>query len=219
MKHPAKFTRSILEAIEPLVPTHHYPRVLDPFAGTGLVHDLPHDTYGVEIEREWATMRAGTIVADALWLPFPDGAFDAIVTSPCYGNRLADHHNARDDSTRRSYTHDLGRTLHPSNAGSMQWGDEYRGFHSAAWCEVWRVLKPSGRFVLNVKDHVRKGEFQEVPAWHYTTCVSVGFTPTASFTVETPSMKYGDLKTLARAPHEWVYVFDKIVTSTGAAPW
>jgi tRNA G10 N-methylase Trm11 len=84
-------------------------------------------------------------------LPFADASIDAIVTSPTYGNRLADHHRASDPLLRRSYTHDLGRPLHSENSGAMQWGDAYRAFHRRAWAEAVRVLKPGGRFVLNVK--------------------------------------------------------------------
>ena len=82
------------------------------------------------------------------------------MTSPTYGDRLADHHDARDGSVRHSYKHDLGRDLHPDNSGAMQWGPAYRDFHTAAWVEVRRVLRPGGRFVLNVKDHVRGGVVQ-----------------------------------------------------------
>jgi tRNA G10 N-methylase Trm11 len=95
------------------------------------------------------------VVGDALALPFPDATFDAVVTSPTYGNRMADHHHARDGSLRYSYTHTLGRSLHPNNSGTLHWGAEYQRFHSLAWREVWRVVRPGGRFVLNIKDHVR----------------------------------------------------------------
>ena len=97
-------------------------------------------------------MHPGTIVADALALPFPDGAFDAIVTSPTYGNRYADHFTPKEGTewTWRSYTLDLGRKLHPNNSGQLQWGPEYRTFHTRAWAQAVRVLCPGGRFVLNI---------------------------------------------------------------------
>ena len=112
---------------------------------------------GVELEPEWVAMHSRTIVGDALDLPFHDDTFDVVATSPCYGNRLADHHNAQDGGRRHSYTHDLGRILHSHNAGTLHWGDAYRIFHVAAWAEAVRVLVPSGLFVLNISDHLRKG--------------------------------------------------------------
>lgn len=74
--------------------------VLDPMAGIGRIHDLDARiavTFGVEIEPEWAIQRTGTTVGDATNLPasWADN-FDAIVVSPVYGNRMSDHHEAKD---------------------------------------------------------------------------------------------------------------------------
>lgn len=118
--HPAKFSSSILTVLAGLVQPEW--RILDPFAGTGRVHSLGSNTWGVEIEPEWASMHPRTIVGDALHLPFAAKSFDAVITSPTYANRLADHHEAKDGSVRHSYRHDLGRPLHPSNSGQLQWG-------------------------------------------------------------------------------------------------
>ena len=45
------------------------------------------------------------MIGDATALPFADWTFDAVITSPTYGNRMADHHNAQDGSRRVSYRH------------------------------------------------------------------------------------------------------------------
>lgn len=205
--HPAKFS-------DPLLPIFAaalvgYDRVLDPFAGTGKVHQLDgHRTVGVELEAEWARQHPATIVGNALTLPFPVGAFDAVCTSPTYGNRLADHHDARDGSERHSYTHDLGRPLHPDNSGALAWGERYRAFHERAWAEVTRVCSPSARFVLNVSDHIRQNERLPVAAWHIGHLCRHGWALYDLVPVETRRLRYGD-NAEARPLVEYVAVFDR----------
>lgn len=204
--HPAKFTDSILDAVRPFLPG--VGTVLDPFAGTGKVHLLATPTLrtvGVEIEPEWATMHPSTVVGNALALPFGDNTFDAIVTSPTYGNRMADHHEARDGSKRMTYRHTLGRKLHEANSGAMQWGREYKEFHLATWREALRVLRPGGTFVLNCSDHVRKGEVQRVTMWHWQALWTFGLRTVAVRKVATPRMRYGQNGN-TRVAHEWVIV-------------
>lgn len=168
IKHPAKFSDNLLDKIQEML-AEATGLLLDPFAGTGKVHQLAGpdlQTVGVELEPEWANMHPNTIVGNALNLPFPANTFDYIVTSPVYGNRMSDHHNAKDGSVRHTYKHSIGRDLHPSNAGQIQWGIRYRTFHELAWSEVYRVTKPGGKFILNTSNHIRKGEEQKVTEWH-----------------------------------------------------
>lgn len=215
-EHPAKFTAVLIDKFaeilnEPLVidPV----RILDPFAGTGRIHLLRtystmFETLGVEIEPEWATMHPDTVVADAHHLPFRDGWFDAIVTSPCYGNRMADHHNAKDGSRRVTYRHLLKRPLHPNSSAQMQWGDRYRRFHVEAWEEARRVLRVDGRFVLNISDHIRKGKRQRVTAWHVDTLLGLGFELESCHRIPTPRFRFGQ-NASARIQYESIIVFTK----------
>ena len=205
-RHPAQYTPALLPIMAGMLCGAR--RVLDPFAGKGGVFKLGAwlpgvEIHGVEIEPEWASCDARVTQGNALHLPWPAGAFDAICTSPTYGNRLADHHHARDASRRRSYTHDLGRPLHPDNAGRLHWGDAYRDFHGRAWAEARRVLEPNGRFVLNCKDHVRGGVMQEVTAWHVETLQGLGFGVVRWERVPCPGLRWG-ANHAARAGYESV---------------
>jgi tRNA G10 N-methylase Trm11 len=205
VKHPARFSSALLPVLAEAV--EGFGLVLDPFAGTGRIHDLPNMTVGVEIEPDWARMHPDTIVGDATQLPFRAASFNAVVTSPTYGNRFADHHTARDGSSRRSYTHDLGRKLAANNSGAMHWGDAYRALHVAAWREVHRVLVADGRFVLNIKDHLRNHKRQRVTAWHVATLLDVGFDIVSCQPVAVSGMRYGANR--ERVGHELVIAFDK----------
>lgn len=213
MKHPARYSTELMPVLAGAL--EGYPKVLDPFAGTGRIHELMGvvpdiETYGIEIEPEWAAMTARTEVGNALALPFEDDFFDAACTSPTYGNRHADHHNANDPSTRHSYTHDLGHALQPDNSGVMHWGGGYRHFHRQAWAEVNRVLRPGGRFVLNISDHIRRGDRQPVTAWHIDTIMrgSGPFELTDVIVVKTRRNRFGE-NADARVDNEFVVVFDK----------
>jgi tRNA G10 N-methylase Trm11 len=187
-------------------------KVLDPFAGTGGIHKLSaRQTVGVELEPEWANQHPNTIIGNALNLPFPDASFDAIATSPTYGNRMADHHDAKEGSTRHTYKHTLGRNLTDTNSGAMQWGNTYRQFHRKAWAEAIRVLKPGGRLVLNISDHIRKGQPQGVNLWHVAALCELGLTFHEAVPIETKRQRHGANAHL-RVGNEWIITFTKDAT-------
>ena len=172
-------------------------RVLDPMAGIGRVHDLPGKTVGIELEPEWASQHPETKVGDALHLPFRPGRFDVICVSPAYGNRFADHHEAKDGSRRRSYRHDLGRMPTEGSSTVLHWGPKYREFHEAAWAEATRVLMPGGLFVLNVSDFVSGSRGRDgddvvlVAEWHLAVLFRLGYRLESATTVATPRMRDG----------------------------
>ena len=211
MKHPAKFTDVILDRARPFVQAKGG-LWLDPFAGSGKIHLLNDvcKTIGVEIEQEWADLHPDTICGDStmLLLLFKMGLFDGIFTSPTYGNRMADHHNAQDGSTRHTYTHYLGRTLHDNNSGKMQWGEAYRTLHRAVWWQCFCVLKPGGMMLVNVSNHIRKGVEIPVVSWHFDTLRELGFERNTELMIPTPRLGHGE-NDKARVDHEVLLVMTK----------
>lgn len=202
---PAAFSDAIITRLQSLVPPG---RILDPFAGTGRIHELASDgrrTTGVEIERELAALHRNTFLGDALNLqPLIDHevrfpvTFDSVVTSPTYGNRFADAHNAKDDSVRRSYTHDMRRMtgdptrkLHKNNSGTLHFGPAYLDFHRRVWVECARVLVPGGFMFLNISDFIRRGKRVPVVASHKGLLRRAGFEVLGEEQVGTPRMRYG----------------------------
>lgn len=210
-RHPAKFSPAVLDAMIDLWPmltavmgpplddvTDRY-NLLDPFAGSGRVHVLgqylPVDTVGVEIEAEWAAEHPATRHGDATELPAEwTGSFDLLFSSMVYGNRLSDHHDARDDSERHTYTHYLGHDLQPNNAGRMHFPSKpYIDLHEKAWREGIRVVRPGGLIVLNVSNFlVDKGATERrVVEFHTNALLMGGCFLEAVCPIETPRLAHG----------------------------
>lgn len=201
--HPARFNDLVLEEMAYWLPEGAL--VLDPFSGVGRLKEIKKlETVRVEIEPDWADH----IVGDALQLPFRDAVFDAVATSPCYGNRMADHHNARDPSKRHTYKHYLGHDPHPRSAAVLQWGEKYRLFHRVAWREAVRVLRPEGTFLLNSSDHIRKGKVMHVTQFHIDTLVRLGLQRERTVLIGTGRLRHGQNHE-ARVDYETVTILRK----------
>ena len=205
-RHPAKFGPDIMAVIG----RHARGRVLDPFAGIGRIHAIAGlgdvtTTTGVELEPEWAAAHPSTIVGNALALPYRAATFDTIATSPCYGNRMADHHEAHDGSRRYSYTHCLGRSLHPESSGLLGFGERYRRFHVQAWDEARRVLRPGGLFIVNVADFMRRGQTMPVVSFHRMALGRLGLALIHEIYLPKRGLRDGANRG-ERTPHEVVLV-------------
>jgi hypothetical protein len=192
--------------------------VLDPFAGTGRIARLKE--YGFtgriianEIEAEWAAacVLAGCDIVlheDAEQLPalFPQG-YDAVCTSPTYGNRMADHFVPKDSSTRYTYRSALGHDLAEGNTGRMQFGERYCAKHIACYAHLCALLRPGAVFILNTKDFIRNGKRVEVTKFH-TEALSRHLTPVTARQIASPGIRHGQNGD-RRIAYETITIFQK----------
>lgn len=211
VRHPAPFSNSIIDKLCELVPDGVY---LDPFCGIGRAFQLTRDGrgfVGIELEEEWAEQArnrakefgdthgaASVITGDSLLImkQISKGKhpkqFDGIVTSMVYGNRMSDHHNAQDMSTRRSYTHYLGRPLTEGNSGVMYfWQPEYKEFHLRAWKLCAKVTKKGGLGFFNTSDFIRDKEIVKAVKWHAKALGKTGWKVEDIVDVGTPRFRDG----------------------------
>jgi len=138
---------------------------------------------------------------------FENNSIDAICTSPTYGNRMADSHNAKDASKRITYTHMIGHKLSEGNTGGMQWGEKYRNKHSDCYKEFNRILKNGGLCIVNISNHIRNGEEIDVVAWHKSE-LSKLFRFKEEKKITTPRMGFGQ-NADKRVHYESILVFIK----------
>lgn len=213
-RHPAKYsdavTVEIARMLRRYVPVGSL--VLDPFAGVGGIHvHAPEwDTRGIELEPAWADQHPRTQVGSVLHLPYDAGSVPAVVTSPCYGNRMADTYlGDAKGSKRHTYTTALGYVPGPESAAVLQWGPEYREFHLRAWTAVNDALMVGGVLILNISDHIRARKVQPVTIWHQATLMDLGFQMLEAVAAMTPRNGHGQ-NGAARVPNEWVIAFRKV---------
>jgi ubiquinone/menaquinone biosynthesis C-methylase UbiE len=97
----------------------------------------------------------------------------------------------------------------------MQWGHGYRVLHERAWTEAYRVLKPGGAVILNIKDHIRGGALIHVSAWHIATLQALGLRLVEIETVPASMLPRRDTSRLGVA-HEYLFTLSKPVRFSAA---
>lgn len=199
VKHPATFSEELFPVFMSIIDKYKIKSILDPFAGIGKIGKLKEFGYcgtifANEIEPEWIFDNKYncdyTFCEDAETLKIP-ATVDAIITSPTYGNRMADHHNAKDGSKRITYTHYLGRNLNEENTGKMQYGDRYKEKHIRIYKNLESIIAPDGYFIINISNHIRNGKEVDVVNFHRDTILQMGFVQLEDYEIQTKRMKYG----------------------------
>lgn len=218
--HPAKFSPNIITELERFI-VGYVPDdsvIVDPFAGPGGIHqivDRVNDTQvmglwsiGVEIEPEWARADPRTITGDSRRLADiiepPDERPLVVITSPAYGNRMADQYAGdAKGSTRHTYRVKLGRELDPNSGARLHFGLDYQLLHRRVWKQCAK-LEPEF-MVVNVKNFIRRDEIVDVVGWHRETLGKVGFDVTREITVPVTGNRHGANGDL-RVDHEIILV-------------
>lgn len=212
-KNPAKFSDSILQVIEnyilaklPLEST-----ILDPFGGSGKIAKIKDNVdvkiHCNDIENGWKEKFPVDMWyhQDAEFLT-TDCTFDAIITSPTYGNRMADHHNAKDASKRITYTHRYGNKLTEGNTGVMHFGNEYKNKHYKIFVHLKQLLKTNGYLMVNVSNFIRSGKEVDVVGWWQEMLSSIGYIFIEKIPIATPRMRYG-ANAKSRVDNEYLLIY------------
>lgn len=212
-KHPAVMGVHLINACKKHLPFLGC-RVLDPFAGIGTTAKflIDYDVVGVELEPEWANQSPKTICGDSLKIVPLIGKFDAIVTSPAYGNRMADDFEAKDNSKRITYRHTIGRKLTAGTTANLHFGHkngEYEKLHEKIWQVCVNALSDNGVFVLNCKDFIRNSKIIEVTNWHKNVIKGFGMQIVEENKIPSKGMCFGK-HAEKRINHENIICFKKI---------
>ena len=173
--HPAKFSDSIVPVLRDILPDH-LSYVVDPMAGVGKIVEagFPCPIICNEIEPEWSsqikqTDQVEVLTGDCRDIDLPidrDNGPLAVVTSPPYGNRMADFFvSKRPESMKHRYAGDLGRKLSKGSVASVAFGDTFKTEMLSCYQPIWRQMQKGDLFVLNVSNFIRSYEEQNVESF------------------------------------------------------
>jgi len=172
-KHPAPYIPTLVETILKLWGKG---KILDVMMGLGttifVATKLEFDAYGVDIEETFVTEAKNMLqkrilltptgkwfvcVADARKLPFKNDFFGTIIFSPPYFDTVKYSENNK------------------NNIGSISDYGSYLEEMKKVYAECYRVLEPSSKMIVVVKDLNREGKRIPIGADTIVLCRDVGF--------------------------------------------
>ena len=212
-RHPAKFSNELL----PIIAKYCYGDIVDIMGGTGKVgllknyNSLIKSVCSNEIEEEWANQGTANgvdvvVIGDARFIT---GKFDCIVTSPPYGNRMADNFKpGKPDSMRSRYAGDLGRTPTKGSTSCSQFGDKYTNEMADIYENVFKNVE-FDLFILNVSNFIRQFKEVDVIGWYRDFFLSRNFVLVAEEKVKTRRHRGVGANSHLRVETESVLVFKR----------
>jgi tRNA G10 N-methylase Trm11 len=214
MKHPAKYSNHFIPVLANLASKYNLHNIIDVFGGTGkigLLKSLLPNLYitNNDIEPEWSQMGFENGCDECLTFDvanmstIEDNKYDAIITSPTYGNGLAAKTMT---GLRYNYSIFLGKVVNENNTGGMCFGKSYKQKHLDCITEMKRILKPSGILILNMKNFIRLGQEVPVVQWWFDSLVAGGFEMLEDIQIPVSSLRHGQNGNI-RTKIEHVMVF------------
>ena len=181
-RHPATWNDALIAAAVELIDHHtEEPGILiDPMAGEGRHYEALADAGWTLILSDihaWPHRSSRVVHGDATDIARDDNSIDVLLTSPPFGNRLADKMST-DDDRRITYADRRGCDTADNDAAGLQWGSAYRSTMQDIWTETARVLRDDGLAVIDIKDHIRRDVRQHVTAWTVDAWQQLGWTVT-----------------------------------------
>ena len=179
--------------------------LVDPMAGGGSIYRLVDEAMltdprwtitATEIEPAFAAHDPRVAVEDATIALRRTGrgqrAPDAIVTSPPYGNRMADTYipPASDTSTRFTYAVSLGQPPVDGSAAALGWGPAYRGAMAEIYAAIASAAAPDTIVIIDMADHLRDGVVEPVTDWTSRHLQAIGLRQIQRLPYRTRPIRY-----------------------------
>lgn len=211
--HPAKYSNELL----PILAKYAYGSIIDPMGGTGKAGLLKQYNSKItkvtinELEQEWADQAIDNnvdeiIIGDAKNLT---GTYDCIVTSPPYGNRMADNFKAsKPDSMGRRYAGDLGRTPSEGSCCCKHFDRGYNELITEIFISLFNNVK-FDLFILNVSNFIRNFKEVRIDEFFLKLFTDNKFDLIAHERVKTRRQKGVGANTNLRVECEDIFVFKK----------